>query len=171
MRFCPRCATPLEERPLDGTTRPVCPGCNFVYYHDPKVAVAVLVGQDGQILLVRRNHDPGRGLWSFPSGYVNAGELLEDAAFRETEEETGLRVQLKRLIGVLSESGNPVILALYDGEIVGGNLTPGAEAMEVGFFPIDALPELAFAHDAALIRTWVSGNILPLPAYSPIEAV
>ena len=122
MRYCTRCATPLEEQDHDGHSWPTCPQCGFVYYRDPKVAVAVITGKDGKVLLGRRNHDPKNGLWTFPSGYANAGEALEDAAYRETKEETGVEVQLERLLAVYSETGNPVVLVVFTGSIVGGSL-------------------------------------------------
>ena len=113
MRYCTRCATPLEEQDHDGHSWPTCPQCGFVYYRDPKVAVAVITGKEGKVLLGRRNHDPKNGLWTFPSGYVNEGEALEDAAYRETKEETGIEVQLERLLAVYSETGNPVVLVVF----------------------------------------------------------
>ena len=55
------------------------------------MAVGVIVELDGKIVLGRRAHEPKLGLWSFPSGYVDAGEVVEAAAVREVEEEVGLR--------------------------------------------------------------------------------
>ena len=55
MRFCPRCATPLEERIFDGIARPTCPHCDYIYYRDPKVAVAVLVAILGGGMIDRVN--------------------------------------------------------------------------------------------------------------------
>ena len=161
MRFCPRCATPLEERDHQGHSWPTCPQCGFIYYRDPKVAVAVVTGRDGKVLLGRRNHEPKNGLWTFPSGYVNAGEALEDAAYRETLEETGMEVRLERILTVSSENGNPVVLVVFTGHIVGGAPQAGVETTEVGFFHPSALPELAFDHDAAIIQAWLEGSVIP----------
>ena len=162
MRYCTRCATPLEEQDHDGHSWPTCPRCGFVYYRDPKVAVAVITGKEGKVLLGRRNHDPKNGLWTFPSGYANAGEALEDAAYRETKEETGIEVRLERLLAVYSETGNPVVLVVFTGAIVGGAPTAGPETTEVGFFHPSALPELAFDHDAEIIQAWLAGSVIPI---------
>ena len=162
MTFCLNCATELTERDHLGTSRLTCPACGFVLYHDPKVAVAVLAGVDGKVLLARRNHEPGTGLWTFPSGYVDAGEVVEEAALRETQEETGAQVRLDRLLAVQSEAGNRVVLVVYAASIVGGELKPGPEATEVGLFGLDELPELAFGHDRELIEAWVAGQDVPL---------
>lgn len=167
MRFCPRCATPLEERQHAGHPWPTCPKCGFIYYRDPKVAVAVVTGLDGKVLLGRRNHEPRTGLWTFPSGYVNSGEALEDAALRETLEETGMEVRLERLLAVYSETGNPVVLVVYTGSIVGGTPTPGPETTAVGLFLPTKLPQLAFDHDTEIIKAWAAGREIPIgPLFS-----
>ena len=100
--------------------RPTCSACGYVYYRDPKVAVGVLAGLDGRVLLARRNHEPGMGLWTFPSGYVDAGEVVEAAARREAMEETGAEVRLERLMAVRSQEGSPVVLIVYAAVITGG---------------------------------------------------
>ncbi|MBI2886353.1 MAG: NUDIX domain-containing protein [Chloroflexi bacterium] len=167
MNYCPRCATPLSEAEHQGVRRPTCPSCGYVYYRDPKLAVAVVAGRDGKVLLARRNHQPAMGLWTFPSGYVDAGEVVEEAAVREAREETGAEVALLKLMAVASEPGNPVVLIVYRGEIVGGVLAPGPEATEVGLFGLDELPELAFPHDLEFIQAWATGREVPLLARSP----
>lgn len=132
-----------------------------MHFEDPKVAVAVLTGRDGKVLLARRNHDPGMGLWTFPSGFVDRGEELQTAAVRETREEVGVEVRIDRLLAVRSASGNPVILIAFAATILSGEPAPGDEATEVGFFARDALPPMAFPHDADLIDHWLAGADAP----------
>jgi 8-oxo-dGTP diphosphatase len=158
MGYCPNCGTLLQDVEHDGVVRPTCPSCEFIEYKNPKVAVAVLAGMDGKVLLGRRNHQPGMGLWTFPSGYVDAGEVVETAAIRETLEETGVSVRLERLMAVRSHPGNPVVLIVFAGTIVGGEPCAGPECTEVALFPLDKLPELAFPHDEDLIRAWATGE-------------
>lgn len=152
--FCQRCGTRLELRPVEDRVRPVCPSCGFVHYVDPKLAVAVVLPYNGGVLLGRRAIDPGRGRWSFPSGYVNRGEVVEEAALREVEEELGVRARLLGLVGLYSERGRAVVLAVYAGEVVSGEPAPGDELEEVGVFPPDALPEMAFCHDEQIVADW-----------------
>jgi 8-oxo-dGTP diphosphatase len=154
--FCPECGTPLQSRQHEDRERPTCPECGFIHYLDPKVAVAVVLGNEQGVLLGRRCIDPGSGLWSFPAGYVNRGEVLEEAAVREVFEELGLTTRLTGLVGVYSESGSPVVLVVYAGDIVAGNPIPdGREVSEVRRFAIDALPEdLAFPHDRRVLADW-----------------
>ncbi len=154
-RFCLNCGYELQPREIDGASRPACASCGYVHYQDPKVAVGVLIGDaNGRVLLMQRAHHPRKGLWSYPAGFVDAGERVEDAAIRETQEEIGVTVELDGLLGLHSETGNRVILAVYRGHIVEGTPSPGEESLAVAYFPPDSLPDLAFDRDAGIIRDW-----------------
>lgn len=155
--YCVECGGRLEGREAFGRLRDVCPSCGHVHFEDPKVAVGVVCELEGKILLVRRNHDPMAGEWSFPSGYVDAGERLEDAAIREVLEETGVSVRLLRLLGAFSTVGQRTIFIAYAGVVLGGELCAGDECSEVGTFDPGALPSLAFPHDDEIVRAWASG--------------
>jgi ADP-ribose pyrophosphatase YjhB (NUDIX family) len=159
IRFCPRCGTQLKLQFRMGRERPVCPQCDWVFFPDPKVAAALLVSCGDGLLLVRRGNVPQQGLWTFPGGFVDAGEHPASAAARECQEETGLQVKVTRLLAVLSGQEHPRgahILIGYQGEVVGGNLRPGDDADRAGFFPPDNLPELAFDSTRQLIDLWLS---------------
>ncbi len=149
--------------------RPTCPACDYVAYPDPKVATGVLISRprsaepgdptsgaidDLELLLVRRNHEPALGRWAFPSGFVDAGEVVEAAAIREVFEETGVTIALDRLVGVYSEPGNMVVFVAYAGHVVSGEAVAGDEAFELGWFGLDTLPELAFPHDDQIVAEW-----------------
>jgi CTP:molybdopterin cytidylyltransferase MocA/ADP-ribose pyrophosphatase YjhB (NUDIX family) len=156
-KFCPRCATPLEIQPVSydgGREHPVCPNCGFVVWNDPKVAALTLIPWEGGLLLGLRRENPGSGRWSFPSGFVDRGEVVEEAALRETREETGLEVELTGLVGVYSEPGNPVIVIAYAAEVRGGTLQADDDLVELRVFDPDNLPEMAFAHDTRIVRDW-----------------
>lgn len=154
--YCLRCGAPLELRFQEDRERPTCPACGFIHYLDPKVAVAVILGDAESVLLGRRCIDPGSGRWSFPAGYVNRGEVLEQAAVREVHEELGLQVRLTGLVGVYSERGQAVVLVVYGGIIEAGEPRPdGREVSEVRRFPLDGLPpDLAFTHDRRVLADW-----------------
>jgi 8-oxo-dGTP diphosphatase len=155
LRFCIQCGTPLVSRLQEDRERPTCPACGYILYLDPKVAVAVILGDQDGVLLGKRRIDPGSGRWSFPAGYVNRGEVLEEAAVREVEEELGVNVRLGRLVGVYSSRGDPVVLVVYAGAIVDGQPRPdGHEVSEVRRFALDELPELAFPHDLQVLAEW-----------------
>ena len=152
--FCPRCATKLETVLRAGRDRPSCPSCDWVFFPDPKVAVVTVIFQDGQVLLTRRVNTPRQGLWTFPGGFVDAGEDPARAAERECLEETGLAVKVIGLIDVLSGQEHPRgshILIVYRGEIISGIIQPGDDADQVDFFPLNELPALAFQSTQEII--------------------
>jgi molybdenum cofactor cytidylyltransferase len=158
-RFCTRCATPLAMRPVGydgGRVHPVCPACGLVVWDDPKVAVLTVIPWEGGILLGRRGQNPGKGRWSFPSGFVDRGEVVEAAARRETLEETGLLVDITGLVGVYSEEGNAVIVIAYAAEPRGGTLRADDDLGELQGFSPDDLPEMAFPHDTRIVRDWLA---------------
>jgi len=153
-KYCSACATPLAIKDVFGTHRPACPNCRHVVYRDPKVAATCIVVRDGQVLMIRRAFQPEMGLWCMPGGYVDRGEIVEVAAAREVFEETGLVVEVERLVGLFSEEGRPVIVAAFAARETGGQLKAGSEAQELGFFSQDELPPLAFPRDVEILDRW-----------------
>ena len=115
----------------------------------PNVAVNVAVIHQEKILLTKRDDFH---VWCLPSSGVEAGESLAEAAIRETKEETGIDVELTRLVGVYSRLGVFGLpdghAVLYEGTPIGGELTPQpGETIDVRYFAIDEIPyDLAFAH-------------------------
>ncbi|HET7037409.1 MAG TPA: NUDIX hydrolase [Thermomicrobiaceae bacterium] len=156
IRYCPHCGQPVAAREAFGRLRPFCSACKVTFFQDPKLAVAVVIDDGQRVILQRRAVDPGRGAWSFPSGFVERGEPVEDAARREVAEETGLEIRLRELLGLFSEPGNPVVLAVYLAEPLAGRLTPDRESLELAAFPPDTLPPLAFDHDSAIVEAWLA---------------
>ena len=123
-------------------------------FYDPKVAAVCVIAREGRVLMIRRGTDLGYGLWSLPGGFVDRGEVVESAAAREAWEETGLEVSVDGLLGLFSLPGDPVIVAAFTAHETGGKLAPGPEALETSFFPLDALPELAFTRDTEILAQW-----------------
>ncbi len=150
--YCQNCGGFTEERLVDSRQRPVCQSCGAVTYLDPKLAVAVVLQRDGNVLLGRRG--PGAraaGKWSFPAGFVERGEPVEAAAVREVREETGFEIALGPLFGLISTLGETVVLAVFTGSILFGDEQPNDDLTELGWFAPDTLPELAFPHDREII--------------------
>ena len=162
IKYCPYCQTALEYRELAGRTRPWCPSCKTGFFADPKLAVAVVIEYGERIVLQRRTIDPGAGLWTFPSGFVDRGEPVEEAAIREAWEEVGVYVRLTRLLGLYSSSGETVVLVVYVAEAESGRLESRDENDAVGLFSPDELPQLAFPNDDAIIETWLRGGSAPV---------
>ncbi|MEE8046532.1 MAG: NUDIX hydrolase [Dehalococcoidia bacterium] len=136
-----------------------CTDCGRTIWHDPKVAGAAIVPMDGGIVMIQRAIEPSIGKWSFPSGYVNRGEKIESAVEREVLEECGLEVEVGHLVGLYSEEGNAIILAVYEARITGGMLkSADHETLDVGVFKVDDLPELAFDHDRGIVADWLKSQ-------------
>ncbi|HEV8475049.1 MAG TPA: NUDIX hydrolase [Methylomirabilota bacterium] len=159
IRFCPLCAAPLGRAPVppDQREQAVCSACGFVFYLNPKVVAGTIPEQDGRVLLTRRSINPGRGLWTFPGGFVDFGESVTDAAVRETFEETGLKVELTGLHNVYSYPAAPVIV-IYRASVVGGTLTTCDENDCLEWVAADDIPwdGLAFPSTRQALREWVA---------------
>lgn len=137
----------METRLLFESMRPVCPACGWINFNDPKVAVEILVERGGEVLLVQRLNEPGLGMWSLPGGFVDADEEPARAAERECREETGLEVEVTRLLEVLSDREFPNsadIVIAYAARIIGGQLQAGDDAGQAVFYPRANLPPVAF---------------------------
>ena len=109
--------------------------------------------------MIKRGNEPGIGRWSLPGGYVDQGEVVEEAAVREVLEETNVEVEVDYLVGLFSEQDHPVIVAAFVAREVGGVLKAGPEALDVGFFSQDDLPPLAFNRDLSILARWKSSEI------------
>jgi 8-oxo-dGTP diphosphatase len=106
--------------------------------NEPLVGVGVVLVEDGSILLVKRGHDPGKGLWAVPGGKVRPGERLEDAARREVQEETGLTVDVAQVlwVGEHIDPGHHIVLIDFAGTVRGGDLAAADDADEVRWVPL-----------------------------------
>ncbi len=157
INFCLHCGHAVELKQAYGKVRPVCPACGRIHFVDPKVAAAVLVEQNGKVLLTRRANTPRQGYWVTPGGFVDADEDPRAAAVRECEEETGLKVEIVELLDVLSAAGQPGganIVIFFRATIVGGALTAADDADEAAYFGPDELPELAFESTRIILERW-----------------
>jgi len=111
--------------------------------------VDVVITAERGVVLIRRGSEPFRGRWALPGGFVEVGETVEEAADREAAEETGLAVEVARLVGVYSDPerdprGHNVSVA-FIARVLSGELSAGTDASEVAVVDPDSV-ELAFDH-------------------------
>lgn len=126
----------------------------YKYPHPAVTADCIVFGHRAGadfILLVERRHDPCKGMWAFPGGFMNIDETADEAARRELREETGLCVtdvwQVGAFTRVDRDPRERVITIAYRADVEGTPAVCGADdAAEARWFPLDALPPLAFDH-------------------------
>ena len=104
------------------------------------------------VLLIERGFDPFKGRWAFPGGFMNMDETAEQCAIRELEEETGLKVSSIHQIGAYSKvdrdpRGRTITVAYLATIDAPAEVRGQDDAAKAEWFPIDALPPLAFDHD------------------------
>jgi ADP-ribose pyrophosphatase YjhB (NUDIX family)/ribosomal protein S27AE len=146
--FCPRCAGRFESRRLKegDPERLVCGACGFVFYLGPKLVAGAIIELDGGMVLIQRAIEPGYGLWTFPGGFVERGEVAEAAAARETLEETGLEIEVTGIVGLYTYEDQAPAIAVFAARVTGGEPVPLDETLDVRAFPREGLPwsEMAF---------------------------
>lgn len=125
-------------------------------YKYPRPAVTadcIVITKEAEpkVLLIQRGGEPFKGCWAFPGGFMDMDETTEQCAIRELEEETGLKVTNLQQIGAYSKvdrdpRGRTITvayLAIIDAPIAVTGLDDAAKA---DWFPLPALPPLAFDH-------------------------
>ncbi len=163
-QYCPHCATPLTVREIYRQQRTVCPKCGFVHFSDPKVAVIGLVTEGDRVLLVQRAINPEKGKWALPGGYMDAGEMPEEALKRELLEEVHLAIRVTKLLTILPMITNRAhsqgIVLAYEAEVADPNaiaLTCDDDVCDAGWFAADEIPpNLAFESTNLLLANWLN---------------
>lgn len=171
-RYCPRCSALLAETLVKAgePLRLACAACGFVHYAEPKVAACAVVLFGGRVLLLKRAIEPSAGKWVIPGGFVERGETVEDAAIRETREETGLPIRLVSLLNVYSYDGVGIVLVVFVGEPTTDDAPrPLDEALDVSYFAFRDIPwdEIAFSSTHDALREIIERGI---PSREPFHA-
>lgn len=125
-------------------------------YKNPSLTVdAVIICENNSIVLIKRKKDPYKESWALPGGFVEYGETVESAAIREVKEETGLDVDLCKIVGVYSDPkrdprGHTVTIC-YLAKRVGGELKADTDASDVQCFLKAEILKLKLAFDHEII--------------------
>jgi ADP-ribose pyrophosphatase YjhB (NUDIX family) len=158
-RFCPVCGGILNTQIIkeNEPARLVCTQCRFVLYQDPKVVACTIVDMGGRILLLKRSIKPRRGKWVLPGGFVDRGETVPAAAIREAEEECGIGIGIRELLGVYSYDGYPVVVVVYVAEHRSGDPVAGDEVLAASLFRPEEIPweDLAFQSTTEALKDYL----------------
>lgn len=160
MNFCPTCGSDSLRQQIpegDNRLRIVCQQCETIHYQNPKLVVGCLPVWNDQILLCRRAIEPRKGYWNLPAGYMENGETVEQAAVRETLEETGAEVSLLRLHTVYNLPTVNQVYLFFLANVESHNFDGGTESLEVKLFHPDEIPyqEMAFVSSTFAIRQYL----------------
>jgi ADP-ribose pyrophosphatase len=120
-----------------------------LYPDKPMVGVGVLIREDDRYLLIKRAAEPDAGLWSIPGGLVEIGERGKEAAVREAEEETGLRVEIEKVLGVVdkiirdedSRIKYHFVIIDYLATATGGSMRAMSDALEARWVKAEELTD------------------------------
>ena len=160
LNFCTRCGDSLQFGAVAGEDRDrlACASCGFVAYVNPRLVVTTIpINAAGEVVLLRRGIEPGRGSWAQPGGFLEVDETVTEAAIRETLEETGLVVEPGEIVGLYSRLEAAVVVIAFEARVVDGAYRLNHEALDIQAFRPEAIPwhGIAFKTTHWALRDWV----------------
>jgi ADP-ribose pyrophosphatase YjhB (NUDIX family) len=162
-KYCPFCGTHLSSKEKGGKLRPSCPNCGFIQFQNPVPGVVIVIEKNKQVLLGKRAGGFGKGKWGLPQGYIEFDEDFLTAAIREVKEETGLDVEVRSIINVVSNQLLPRLHTLAIVLLAGvksGELCACDDLEVLEWFSLAGpLPEMAFKADEFIIRRVQNTNL------------
>lgn len=148
MKFCQSCGSTVNIQIPDGDNRErhVCADCGEIHYQNPKIIAGCLPIWQDKVLLCKRAIEPRLNTWTLPAGFMENGESLEQAAFRESVEEANAALENLRLYTVISLPHISQVYMMFLAELTNTEFFPGVESLETELFSEDQIPwdDLAF---------------------------
>jgi 8-oxo-dGTP diphosphatase len=132
-----------------------------VHWDNPLPVTATIISKNNKIVLVKRKYPPFVGDWCLPGGFIEAQESPIESAIREVEEETGLKIEIDRLVDAFAPGkGINVVILFYLARPAQGDLMAGDDASEVACFSQTDLPKnIAFPLHKQMIDKWFAGKL------------
>jgi ADP-ribose pyrophosphatase YjhB (NUDIX family) len=160
LNFCTRCGDALQFGEVEGEDRHrlACGSCGYVAYVNPRLVVTTIpINDEGEVVLLRRGIEPGKGWWAQPGGFLEVDETVTEAAIRETLEETGLVVEPGEIVGLYSRLEAAVVVIAFEARVLRGEYRLNPEALEIQAFRPEAIPwhGIAFKTTHWALRDWV----------------
>lgn len=160
-KHCLYCGEIIIKKYEDNVQRDFCPACNSFFYENPLPVVSAILESSRQILLVKRDRAPSKGLWCLPTGFAEAGESIEQAALRELEEETGIKGKIVKLLDVDSYKSRfygDLLFLTFVVQQSGGRLCAGDDCSQAKFWPVNKLPPLAFRSNKRALDAYIKSR-------------
>jgi ADP-ribose pyrophosphatase YjhB (NUDIX family) len=160
LNYCTRCGAPLRLTQVEDEERErlLCTDCGYIAYVNPRLVVTTIPVTDaGEVVLLRRGIEPGRGDWAQPGGFLEIDETVHEGAVRETLEEIGLVVEPGEIIGLYTRPEAAVVVLAFEARIASGEARTSPEALEVRAFRPEAIPwhDIAFRTTTWALRDWL----------------
>ncbi len=160
MNFCSHCGNPVELRvpPGDHLPRFVCPHCGTIHYENPKIIAGCVPDHEGRVLLCRRAIEPRLGYWTFPAGFMELGESVQQAAARESLEEAQAHVRVGSLLAIVLVREAKQVHMFFRAILPKAEFDVAPESLEVALFAEDDIPwtEIAFPSIEFALRMYFS---------------
>ena len=143
--YCPDCGSELTTIEFEERDRPHCPSCEQTWWRQSVPTTSVTVRDGDRVLLIQRSGGRDAGRWDLPAGHPEYDEPAREAAARELREETGLvasPMELELVGTVLSEGPRANFRSInyrIDRAATDGEVTPGSDAADATFVPIEAV--------------------------------
>lgn len=172
-RFCSRCGQELSPKEEGGRFRHACARCGHIVFGRFSLGVGGLLRHEGRVLVVQRGHEPGKGRWTIPGGFVEEDEAPEAAIVRELFEETNLHVEATGILAIRHAQGayDQNLYMVFGLRLTGpvSDLKPdGTETAQALFAEPDKLDEIG---SFGMISKWIiekfnpeRGGLFSLPA-------
>ena len=152
-RFCPRCSGELNL----AVDHLACAACGERYWANAMPGVQGILERDGRVLLARRAHDPRKGHWDIPGGFVNETEDPLDALRREFLEETGLEVKPAEFLRIdIEPYDHRHVFSITWIVHAEGDPVAADDVEELRWFRRNELPEMAFPGQEKVLRLWAA---------------
>ncbi len=148
MKYCSQCGaeTRIAIPPGEVLPRHMCEACHTIHYQNPKIVAGCIPEWRDQILICRRAIEPRTGYWTFPAGFMEMDESVEQAAAREALEEAKVEVDVTALFAVFTLTRVNQVYVVFRGSMRNQDFGIGDESSETRLVDPERLPwdELAF---------------------------
>jgi NADH pyrophosphatase NudC (nudix superfamily) len=160
-KFCPKCKGEFEEFFEHDYSRLKCTKCRFIFYDKSYPTVSALIIDDDRVLLSKRAIEPFKGEWDTIGGFLEKGEHPEEGLRREVKEETGLDVEIIKMLGFFMDTygGEDSTLNIaYLATIKSGEPKPADDVAELKWFSKNELPKVAFKNGQEMLKAWIENE-------------